>query len=544
MGYNASMGLSPREELVRLQKRLYRRNTAVIASSVTVHEPRFAAYERRYRRAVSRYARAVAHEAMLAAIAKSDIVYVGDYHTCAQSQRSFLRVLKAAVKSSRRPRVIGLELLHRRQQPLVDAYLAGRLSDEQFLEKVGLRRHWVFDLWENFRPIFDFARYHKIPIIGIDAAGRDATLAQRDAATGKLLAHVAAAHPKHQLFVLIGDLHLAPQHLPHETQRALRAAQSVRRDLVLYQNSEAIYWQLAREGREHRVDVVQVGERSFCRMHTPPIVCQQSYLNWLEHEEGAIDFADAKHQFGALVEQIAAYLKIPLSADADNVTVYTCGDLSFLTVLKRRRSFSTRELKLIREHVLASESYILPNERIVYLANLSLNHAAEEASHYLKFLCSGPEFSRPLVDAFYANVLHEALGFFGSKLVNHKRKCWHDADFRALLTYFRRHGVAADRTLEHATAQLVATYRRHEQRGAPLAFKKIFQQPPALFFAVTHALGYMLGDRMFYGVMSRALRRTQLRTLFTDRWSFDGQTFALYQELQQKLAAVTIPERM
>lgn len=536
--------VSPHAELVQLQRRLYQRNTRVIAASVQIYEPHFQAYERRYHRAVARYERAVTHDTMLAAIAQADIVYVGDYHTCAQSQRSFLRILKAVAKTTGRPLTICLELLHHRQQRVVDAYLAGQLSDETFLEKVGLRRHWVFDLWENFRPLFDFARYHKIPIVGIDAAGRAATLARRDAATGALLAHLTAQHPEQQIFVLIGDLHLAPQHLPRETTRALRRKGLNRRDLILYQNSEAIYWQLARQGRAHRVDVVQVQRDRFCRMHTPPIVCQQSYLNWLEHEEGTIDFADAKHHFVALVEQISAYLRLSLPADADDVTVYTCGDLSFLALLKKRRSFSAHELALIRAHVLASESYIIPQERIVYLANLSLNHAAEEASHYLKFLCTGPEFSRPLVDAFYANIVHEALGFFGSKLVNHKRKCWHEAEFRTVQTYFRRHGVASPRREEAVTTQLVLTYLRYERRGNPLGFKQVFQQPPHRFFAVTHALGYMLGDRMFYGVMGHKLRRSHLRKLFTDQWWFDGQTFAIYQDLQQRLADVTIPARM
>ncbi len=544
MGYNATMSLSAREELVRLQRRLYQRNKALIAGSVQVHEPKFAAYERRYQRAVSQFERAVSHETMLSAIAKSDLIYVGDYHTCAQSQRSFLRILKAVVKTTRRPLTIGLELLHARQQPLIDAYLAGKLSDQAFVEKVGLRKHWVFDLWENFRPIFDFAHYHKIPILGIDAAGRQANLAARDAATGALLAKYSAQYPQQQILALIGDLHLAPQHLPRETTRALAQHGVTRRDLILYQNSDTIYWRLAQTGREHRVDVLKLNARSFCRMHTPPIVCQQSYLNWLEHEEGEFDFSDAKHQFVSLVEQVAAYLQIPLPKDTDDVMVYTCGDLSFLHILKKKRSFSVHELKLIREHVLASESYIIPKDRMVYLANLSLNHAAEEASHYLKFLCSGPEFSRPLVDAFYANVLHEALGFFGSKLVNQKRKCWHEGEFRALQKYFRRHGVPAGRELEATTAQLVLGYLGYEVRRKPLSFKKIFQQPPVLFFAVTHALGYMLGDRMFYGVMGHKLRRSYVRKLFTESWWFDGQTFDAYQDLQQRLASVTIPERM
>ena len=44
-------------------------------------------------------------------------------------------------------------------------------------------------------------------------------------------------------------------------------------------------------------------------MNTPPIVWQQSYLNWLEHEEGEIDYADARHSFLELLKQIADALE-------------------------------------------------------------------------------------------------------------------------------------------------------------------------------------------------------------------------------------------
>lgn len=537
------MSLSPRAELVQLQRRIWRRNKAVIDQSVIVHEPGFVAYERRYRRAVSRFAKVASQDTLLRAVRHADLVYVGDYHTCAQSQRSFLRLLKA-MAGGKRKLLIGLELLHRRHQAVIDAFLTGRIREDVFLRRAGLRRHWVFDLWNNFRPIFDFARYHSVPIVGIDAAPAGAWLAARDQATGQYVAELAAQFPEHQLLILIGDLHLAPQHLPRAVQRALRARGRQPRDLILYQNSEAIWWQLAAQGREHRVSQVQINARSFCRMHTPPIVCQQSYLHWLDHEEGEIDYADAKHQFLEVVDQIAGLLRIPPGAHKDDVTVYTCGDLSFLEVLRRRRIFAPKELAIIRRHVLASESYFIPAARMVYLANLSMNHAAEEAAHYLKFLCCGPEQPRTMVDAFYANVLHEALGFFGSKLVNPKRKCHHEPEFRRLLRHFHTQGVPPGRELEYDTAALVLAYKKYERRGKPLQYQLIFHQPPDHFFAVTHALGYMLGDAMFYGMMDHKLRRATIRALWMDPWRRPGSAHAAYMALRRRLRGVKIPQRM
>lgn len=538
------MTLSPREELLRLQQRLYRRNKAVILQSVTVREPGFARYERRYQRAVATYQRVASNETLLRAVRQADLIYVGDYHTCAQSQRSFLRLLKALVGKGR-PLVIGLELLHRRSQAWVERFLRQALTEEQFIRRVGLRRRWVFDLWPHFQPLFEFARYHHVPLYGIDAAPDDASLEVRDRATGTWVAELCRRHPDAQVCLLIGDLHLAPEHLPAETGRALAKRELVRRDVILYQNSEAIYWQLAREGREHLVQAVQIDERRYCRMHTPPVVCQQSYLHWLEHEEGEIDFADAKHQFVELVQHLARFTRVPLPAGWDDVAVYTCGDLSFLQLLAEDPAFTRTQVAAIRRHVLRAESYVIPQRRIVYLANLSVNHAAEEAAHYLRFLCAGREPARGVVAAFYTNVLHEALGFFGSKLINHRRKCWHVPEFRKLLKYFAGlPQVPANRALEAQTATfVVATARRLDRAPAHIA-ALIQSLPPDLFFAVTHAFGYMLGDQMFYAVMSRRLGKQRLRELLLDPWAAPDAPLQWYRELRKRLRGVKIPRRM
>lgn len=537
------MELTPRQELLRLEHRLYRRNKELIENSVLIREPGFKAYEGRYRRKISRYQRAVTHEAMLDAVKAADIIFVGDYHTCNQSQRSFLRILKAIVPDFPKT-IIGLELLHKRVQPLIDAFMASRLSEEMFVKKVGLKRRWIFDLWANFKPVFDFALYHKLPVFGIDAAPAGSSLETRDMEAGKRVAWLAARYPSHKIFVFIGDLHLAPQHLPAEVERALESVSLKRRTLILYQNSEAIYWQLAREGLDHQVEVVQLDERSYCRMHTPPIVCQQSYLNWLEHEEGEIDYADAKHNFLELVDRICEFLDIKLGEEREAVEVFTCGDLSFLKILRDDHDFSPHELKIIRRQILASESYYIAKRRMVYLANLSVNHAAEEAAHFVKHCMSGPEEPRDLVDAFYANVLHEALGFFGSKLVNTKRKCFHEKEFEGLFSYFQTIHVPRSRHLEYETARLVLEYKRYERKGRPLQYQPIFRQRPDVFFAVTHAIGYMLGDKLYYGMLAGVISKAQLRELFLDPWQDEGAAFTVYSSLTNNLRRVKIPKRM
>ena len=537
------MAPSPRAELLSIQKKLWKRNRELIDGSILVKEPGFDQYESNYRRAVRLYKERSNQDEMIRAVLDADIIYVGDYHTCNQSQRSFLRILKAVAKKTK-DFMVGLELIHKRHQDLLSWYLDGKISRETFLKRIKLKEHWIYDLWGNFKPLFDFCEYHHIPMHAIEVAPANSTLLKRDEATAKLVARIVCDNPGKKLFVFIGDLHIAPQHLPHFVSRELKKMKIEARTLTLFENSEPIYWKLAEKGLDDVTEVVRINQQSFCRMHTPPLVCQRSYLNWLEHEEGEIDYADARHEFLELIDRICQFLRIDLGAEREHVEIFTSGDLSFLKRLREDRRFSATEIKNIKEQILASESYYIAKARIVYLANLSVNHAAEEASHFIKHVKSGTEEPREMVDAFYANILHEALGFFGSKLINHKRKCNHLSRFKALVSFLEADGVPADRELEYEMARLVVEYKKHERRMKPLQYVEIFRAHMDLFVAVTHALGYILGDYMYYGLMSRKLSRKVVRELFDDPWLPEGRPYEVYMSLVKKIKGVRIPKRM
>lgn len=537
------MPRSPRQELLSIQKKLWRRNRQIIEDSVLVKESAFDSYEAAYRRSVKDYVRVSDQDEMVEAVHKSDIIYVGDYHTCNQSQRSFLRILKATIKTDANI-VVGLELLHTRHQQTIDDFLAGKISEANFLKKIKLQEHWVFDLWENFKPIFDFCKYHGIKMYAIDTAPVGSDVRKRDKATALLIGDIIETHPSDRTFIFIGDLHIAPKHLPKEVKDELKKRGIKKRVLTLYQNSESIYWRLAEDGAEDFIEVVRLKGGDFCRMHTPPVVAQRSYLNWLEHEEGEIDYADAKASFLEIVDRICEFLNLKLGPMRDEVEVFTSGDLSFLKHLKTKGDFSSKEISIIKRQILESESYYIAKARVVYLANLSINHAAEEASHFIKSVCSGIEEPRAIIDAFYANILHEALGFFGSKLINNKRKCFHERDFENLLDYFESVKVRADRRLERETAIFVLEYKRLERDGRHLIKTDIFRTRLDLFISITHSLGYMLGDRLYYGLMGRFISKEEVRELFVDPWHEDGEPLAAYMKLTRQLKKVRIPKRM
>lgn len=536
------MPLSARKELLLMQRRIFRQNQKLIRESVSIQESGFKKYEKTYKRHIRRYQAISPISEMMEATLKSDIVYVGDYHTCKQSQRSFLRILKNIIKKDKNF-IIGLEFLNQQHQKSLDQFLNSTITKEVFLKKVQLKRHWVFDLWENFEPIFDFAKHHQIPLFAIDATNKKATLAQRDKAVAKRIADLLKKNPGQRIFVFIGDLHIAPPHLPKEIKKELKKMGLKKTELFLYQNSEAIYWKLAEKGEEN-AEVVRLNPQSFCRMNTPPVMLQRSYLNWLEHEEGEIDFADARHAFLEIVDRISGFLRIRLGADKEKVEVYTSGDLSFLDRIHQSKRFSKEEIRIIKSQILSSESYYIPKLHLVYLGNISLNHTAEEGAHFIKHLLSGVEKPRHPFDAFYANTLHEALGFFGSKIINHKRKCYHAHDYLKFIQFCQTQADISQYQLGYETALFAYEAKKLESKGEAISEMSVFAGRYDLFFALTHALGYMLGDKLYYALLSGVLKKTEISHLFEDPWDGTGKPFETYWRLITITKEVIIPKRM
>ncbi len=527
-----------------LQKKIYKKNQEAIRDSVIPEDVTFRKYERDYLNAVRHYKKISSVEEMMEAVLKADIVYVGDYHTLNQSQRSFLRVLRALVKKTTHF-ALSLEVVQGRFQKNLDQYMSGRLSDQNFLKKTGFKEHWFFDLWENFRPLFDFARYYHIPVYGIEPPAEDQlSLTRRDAESARLVAELFEKDPSRKIFVFVGDLHLARNHLPWEVQRELKKKGLNAKSATLFQNSDSIYWKLAEKEMEDQVGVVKISENEFCRMHTPPIIAQQSFLNWLEHEEGILDYADAKETFLGYVDQIAAFLGIELGSEKEEVEVFTCGDLSFLKRLRESKKFSDFELKEIKKQILRSESYYIPKLKFVYLANVSVNHAAEEAAHLIRHLCAGEEFPRPMQEAFYANIIHEALAFFGSKIINHRRKCARPQDFKKNLAYLEKTKTVRLRGLEYLTDVLFLEHEERTARGEAFHSNKIAHFSTDLFLSVTHAIAYDLGERLFYGLLDGHVAKDYVRELHYDSMAEEGEPVWWYFDLVRRLKGVKLPKRI
>jgi hypothetical protein len=233
---------------------------------------------------------------------------------------------------------------------------------------------------------------------------------------------------------------------------------------------------------------------------------------------------------------LAEFLEISPPQPLAEVEIASPGNLALFRRLQRD---SPREFRLLSRRILSGESFCLPRLRAVYLAESSLNRAAEVAARYLWHLCADEDGEpRGLVDAFYAAVLEQALGFFGSKVVNPRRKAQHRPQ---LLARLNRPNVSR---LDREVAEAVLAHQRFEAGERVPEVQRLYTlRDPERFHAVTRVLGQVLGDKLYYGLLRGRISKTEVRSLFFDPFEEEGAALHTYLYLTGKVARTRIPIR-
>jgi uncharacterized iron-regulated protein len=110
--------------------------------------------------------RATPGPATLASMALRDVVLLGEQHDNADHHRWQLQTL-AALHGRRPDMVIGFEMFPRRLQPVLDQWVAGKLSEKRFLELSSWDTIWKMPA-ELYMPLFQFARLNRIPMVALN----------------------------------------------------------------------------------------------------------------------------------------------------------------------------------------------------------------------------------------------------------------------------------------------------------------------------------------------------------------------------------------
>jgi len=110
----------------------------------------------------------VSESQMLDIATQARIVYVGETHDNPAAHRLELAVLRTLTDRYPGQVALGMEMFTPDQQKALDQWVAGKLTEKEFLRKSRWYQVWRMN-YAYYKPILDFARERKIPVIGLNA---------------------------------------------------------------------------------------------------------------------------------------------------------------------------------------------------------------------------------------------------------------------------------------------------------------------------------------------------------------------------------------
>ena len=544
-----------RQQFLRVQRESYRRRLREARETLEA-SPVVLRYGREYHRGLKKYRALSSWSEVMKSLASAQIVYHGDYHPLRHSQRCILSVLNEI--SEKRETVLCLEMFHGTDQKSVDGYLAGAIGEKEFLKKIRYAEKWAYN-WNPWKRILDLCRERKIPVLGINSEARHASnsLRERDVTSAQIIGQTLIRNPNALIYVVDGDYHVAPEHLPAEVEKRVAPLELHPTKVILYQNAETLYWKLAEEGHEE-ADVVQVSENSFCLMNTVPTTKIQAYLDWLQYAEDGYspvwgDWAelsgeDYLTQIRGMVKDLGRFLGLECpQGKLDRLTVYSNRNLDFGGIIELHPSIK-KEISRIKAKIRRGEGFLLEIQDgpepsyVIYLQEASVNQAAEEATHFLNVALRGPLRKRlSASDRFYREVMTEALGFIGSKTINERRKVVTEWKLRTFLGRIRKSGSRNREEAANAeTSRFLLQHHHLEQRHASVdIFLRKFSGIIAAGGEVPHRaatqLGYMLGNKLFYAVKKGYMPISFIRTLFSRSFEKPDEALIAYLALSRRM---------
>ena len=523
-------------------------------------------YIREFHDDFRRYESPASWDDLVIACYKSDLIYIGDYHALPEAQGFAARLIDAVAERSRRV-VLGVEMVYGRHQDVLERFMRGAIDEEEFLRAVRYHLDWGYD-WTSFRRIFATARRHGIPVYGLDCGPRAGfrTIRRRDRYAAGRIAGIAESHPGARIMVLFGESHLARTHLPLQVSRLLKRQGLERRPLIVLQNLEEIAWAMAEAGL-HGVEVARLAPDAYCHFNAGPIAKYEAYRrvieSWKEEEDrdGAVDLTSTIH---GVIDMILKFLHVDKLTHRVRLgpgrrallvdlypEVHSGLDDGELRAVLGGGGLGPEEIAEVALHVGRSGSCYVPRMNAVFIGTFNLSHAGEEAAHFVNQALKGEiGEATPRTgarhDLFYTGVLEEALGYFGSKLVDPSRNHFFESEF---YQYYRKDPelIRAHTPYEpdefKAIIDFILLHKRFEQ-----SYKSYTEVPEPILEGIRseapranvliHELGYFLGQQLHDAYRAGLIDRRAILGLFRTSFRRTGSALSRYLDLTRQIVPV------
>ncbi len=460
------------------------------------------AYEKEYSRAFKKKGRAINKQKLIDTLCRADFVFMSDFHALAQSQKTHLRILRSLPKTTNL--VLAVECFESRSQKWIDLWLANKISTKDLLLKSQWHSHWGFP-WSHYEPIFLWAKKNKIPVYGINKFYKKRSaesLKKRDQWAARQVKQIVQQHPAYKFFIIFGDWHLAPAHLPFELRQQMPKLKKSR-IFTIYQNVEKIYFDLLKKNKESQAEVVLLNPNSACVLSVAPWVKWYNYLLYLESlydlelEDEGLDFTDHVSSF---VKLLCHEFKIKLNQD--NLAVCSAEEGAFYTQISS--ILSKQELSLAKKMISAGQSFYVPQLSLGFLAQPTVNHAAQLAGEYIHAELSGRKrLYWKMPEDFLLQIWIQAISYLATKIINPKRKTDSLADLQLSLkhTGLNSHRSEALRiALEQKFRESLLAHDLVKKKQISKARHK------SSYFVAARLLGGIMGERLYNGIRQGTLK--------------------------------------
>jgi heme-binding uptake protein ChaN (Tiki superfamily) len=524
-------------------------------------------YIRDFQEEFSRYEALSSFDDLLIACYKADIVYIGDYHALPASQEFAARLIREIASRSREV-VLCLEMVYARSQRVLGRYMRGEIAEDEFLKAIRYDLDWGYD-WGCYRKLFDAARDHAVDVFGIDCEPRSGFryIRRRDAHAAACIAGIAARRPEAKIVVVVGESHLASDHLPRRVSGQLKKRDLEKRGVLVLQNVEEVYWQLAEQGLQ-QVDVVTLGPGRFCHFNASPIAKYEAYRQTLEgwkedrEDDESVDLTSTVY---SMIDTILKFIKVDKFTYSMRLKgrsreflvdfypdVYSGMDTKEIRRLLRGHEFTTEETDEMLSHVAARGSCYIPRINAIVIGQFNMVHAGEEAAHFANLALKREIYGEapremPQHDLFYGGVIEEALGFFGSKLIDPSRNHFFETEF---YQYYRKDRETIEKetpyTFEdfNAIIGFILLHKKFEQNyekfdDVPAEITEGVRSEPRRANILIHELGYFLGQQIYDAYRAGILDRRTIARLFRQSFRQSGSALQTYLDLTEKVRSVT-----
>ncbi|PIP94780.1 MAG: hypothetical protein COW00_18550 [Bdellovibrio sp. CG12_big_fil_rev_8_21_14_0_65_39_13] len=471
-------------------------------------------------------------EAFTDKVTKSQIVYVGDFHTFDQSSKNFIRLLRF-LKKQKKKMTIAVEFISSENQKSIDHYLEGMITEIEFLEEIDYKESWKFP-WIHYRPIFDLAKKFNIQIIGLNSQG---DLNKRDLHAAKILSEEIASHPQHLILVLFGELHIVPDKLPAKVDSKLKKKS---KKTILHQNLEEVFWRIPATKLSSKSSFWKINSDEFVLQNSPPWIKYESMIYWYENLCDDPDFdlheyilETGTKVFNSSVTDNFLYLSKMLNealglnllpSDIEDFNLYDLQSLHVITKkIKKLRNLKLE--KFYNDIIKNGRVFRISFSKDYYCSHYTINRMTFLAGQHLfalKLFENDPNLENEIFDEadnikrFNFFLLQSLFSYYCSKLINPYRKCNHYIDFKQRLSLIQKRSL--ERKIIESTLDFMDNPEHVQEKLKRMKWIELF--------LIARHLGYSLGDIAYEKDIQHQTILESLKDIFS--YSLDMN---IYQEL-------------